>query len=68
MEKNILCTSCIYWVKCKKAERKEKFTKPYGFCTLEDLFTYTAKTRCQDCENGEPMSEAQWEEAQRAFD
>ena len=55
--KKILCKSCLYWVDCG-----EKESKPYGFCLIESLFTYTAKTRCNDYECGTPVSEQEFEE------
>lgn len=61
---DILCTHCNYWVKCTPNE-KAKVQEPYGFCMLESLFTYTAKTSCRLFNEGQPMSEQAWENSQR---
>lgn len=50
-EKEILCKTCICWVDCGAK----------GFCLCEDLFTYTAKTECDDYVNGEPSTEREFD-------
>ena len=57
MQKNkeILCKSCIKWVDCSIDN------EPHGFCLLEDLFTYTERTSCNDYVKGEPFTEEEWE-------
>lgn len=49
MSNKVLCESCLYWVNCHK-----KNNKPNGFCLTMDLFTYTAKSKCKDYEEGRP--------------
>lgn len=61
---SVLCTHCNNWVKCTPHE-KARIREPYGFCITEYLFTYTAKDKCKDFVEGKPMSEEEWEEAQR---
>lgn len=58
MSKPILCTTCAAWVDCGK-----KDGKPYGFCLCQDLFTYTAETKCADYVNGTAMTEKEFENA-----
>ena len=50
----ILCKTCIYSVLCDDKQ----------FCLIEDLFTYTKKTRCKSYEEGSPITEAEYEKAQ----
>jgi len=41
-KKEILCKTCLNWINCGgKNELK-------GFCLGQKLFTYTAKTECED--------------------
>ena len=56
----IVCKKCACWVDCtKNGETK-------GFCLQENLFTYTAKTSCQDYIEGTPMTEQEYEDYQYA--
>ena len=50
---NVLCTHCGYWVKCKNN----------GFCLIQDLFTYTNETECEMFEEGIPITEEEYNEA-----
>lgn len=52
----ILCKTCICAVLCKDKQ----------FCLNEELFTYTAKTSCQDYIQGTPMTEQEYEDYQYA--
>ena len=53
---DILCKTCAAWVDCGL-----KDDKPYGFCLMCDLFTYTAATTCPNHVDGEPIPEKEYE-------
>lgn len=53
VEKMNVCRTCVYWVDCKTR----------GFCLNMDLFTYTAKRRCESHLEGKPVTEKEWEES-----
>lgn len=52
----VLCKTCLCWVDCGK-----RSGKIYGFCLVEDLFTYTAKTSCKEYIRGNPSIENEGE-------
>ena len=52
MNEDILCRHCVYWVSCHDGD---------GFCLMRDLFTTTAETECEDCTEGLPMTEEEYE-------
>lgn len=54
--KDILCKKCATWVDCGK-----KNGETYGFCLQESLFSYTARTLCNDYLEGKPMSECEFD-------
>ena len=54
--KEILCESCSHWIDCGT-----KDNKPYGYCVMEDLYTYTARKKCPDYCRGEPVKEEELE-------
>jgi hypothetical protein len=56
MDKEILCKKCLFWVDCSKENKVE------GFCLCRDLYSITAETECADYENGEPMTEQEYED------
>jgi len=64
MNEDILCTHCSYWVRCIPNE-KAKVKEPYGFCMVEDLFTYTFRDKCSAHNEGKPTEEHDWEISQR---
>ncbi len=53
----ILCKNCIKWVNCGNKENR-----PYGFCLAEDLFTYTARTKCSEYTEENPITENEYED------
>ena len=58
-KKDCLCCSCSIWIDCEW-----KSGKPFGFCLMQDLFTYTCKSTkecCIDYQQGNPVSEKEWE-------
>ena len=50
----ILCKTCAAWVDCKDK----------GFCLCENLFTYTARTKCSDYVKGTPITEEELDEGE----
>lgn len=54
--RNVLCEHCSLWVDCGM-----KNGKPHGFCLFEDLFTYTARIKCESHSEGTPLSEEEYE-------
>lgn len=55
-----ICCNCSHWVNCGW-----KNGKPYGFCIMKDLFTYTCKSTndcCIDFDKGKPISSDEWED------
>lgn len=53
----IVCKKCSCWVDCTKDKNK-----PYGFCLMEDLFTYTEKTKCEKFIDGTPVTEKDFDD------
>jgi hypothetical protein len=53
----IICSKCSSWVDCGI-----KYGERYGFCLLQDLFTYTARTDCVDFTEGKPLTEKEYDE------
>ena len=53
MDEKILCKTCIFWVDCNNAS---------SFCLMRDLYTPTAETKCDDYEEGKPMTEQEYED------
>ena len=53
MNDDVLCNFCTLYVKCKNNE--------HSFCLVEDLFTHTEKTDCDNYNFGEPMTEEEFD-------
>lgn len=54
------CAICSRWVDCGR-----KDGEPWGFCLIEDLFTYTCKSideYCDGYEEGESITLKDWED------
>lgn len=52
----ILCKTCNHWCDCGV-----KDGKPHGFCFMEDLFTYTWRSKCSNYVSGDPVTEEEFE-------
>ena len=55
MPNKILCYHCSSWVDCSNDAEKK------GFCITENLYTYTEREECKDFEEGDPMTEQEYE-------